>query len=71
MNKPPLALCPADSPLQFVPSGIELEPKKSTMLVGLAVASSAIQSISESVVKINLSLKSARGLGRLSVTCGA
>ena len=33
--KPPLAICPAGSPLQFVSSGLEVEPMQSIPLIGL------------------------------------
>lgn len=38
--RPPLGFCPANSPLQFVSSGIEIEPMQSTRLVGLVMGNS-------------------------------
>ena len=64
-------MCPGNSPLDFVPSGLEIEPMRSTMLVGLAATFSAIKAISESHVQpVNVSFVSARGLGLLSMTSG-
>ena len=65
---PPVALCPGNSPIQFVSSGIEIEPMQSTRLVGLAVTSATIEIISRSE-HVEMILRSVRGLGHLSLQC--
>ena len=66
---PPLALCPGDSPLQYLAFGTEIEPMKSVTLVGLAVSSSAIKSLSYGTDEVKLVFTSRRELGKLSLSC--
>ena len=66
---PPLALCPGDSPLQYLAFGTEIEPMKSVTLVGLAVSSSAIKSLSYGTDEVKLIFTSRRELGKLSLSC--
>ena len=70
-TKPPLALCPAESPLQFLASGIEIEPMESVTLVGLAASSAAIKSLSsrKDGVMYTLVFTSRCELGTLSLSC--
>ena len=64
----PVALCPGNSPLQFVSSGIEIEPMQSTRLFGLAVTSSAMDIISRSE-HVKVVFRSGRGLGHVTLRC--
>jgi (N-acetylneuraminyl)-galactosylglucosylceramide N-acetylgalactosaminyltransferase len=64
----PVALCPASFPLQFVSSGIVIEPMQSTTLFGLSLTSSALDSVSHSE-DVRMIFRLMRGLGHISLHC--
>ena len=67
----PLALCPTDLPLQFVSSGMEIEPLQSIKLVGLAFSSLAVKRGLNSYERpLKVSFLAARNVGRMLVLWG-